>query len=72
MSLNITVRKSTSRDVSLDLKSDGKGGAVLTANGEAILRVTSRGYLSRLRDVSERAGIRRLPDGRIAIRPKRR
>ncbi|MGG5812595.1 hypothetical protein [Falsiroseomonas sp. CW058] len=45
-----------------------RGGAVITLNGEKALVITRSGHLRRLRGLTEAAGVRRLPDGRIAIK----
>lgn len=55
---NVTVQISTSRH----------GSAQITLNGEPALVITKTGYLRRLRGLSERSGVRRLDDGRIAIK----
>jgi hypothetical protein len=58
-------------DVDLDVEDHGDK-AVVTANGVAILEFTSSGHLRRLKtDKSAAVGLRRLPDGRVAIKPKR-
>lgn len=67
----ITVRKEQVRDVTLTLERDAKGNGVLLANGEAIAKVTTEGYFRRL-PCSAAVFLRRLPDGRVAIKKKRR
>lgn len=69
--VTIKVAKQTTADVSFTLGQDADGNVVVFANGEPAVKFTKRGYLQRPKGLSATTGLRRLPDGRVAIRKRR-
>lgn len=61
---------SRSVTVNLDVRETAKGVQVV-ANGVPVILLDNDGYLRRLKDLPPTIGLRRLPDGRVAIKPKR-
>ena len=62
------ITETVAQNVTFTLETNRYGRPVLKANGEKILVITSKGHLLRFRGLTEDAGVRRLPDGRIAIK----
>lgn len=60
--------ENVSYGVNVDVVTGRRGGAVIRLNGQDALVITSGGHLRRLRGLTEAAGVRRLPDGRIAMK----
>jgi hypothetical protein len=59
-------------NVDIDVE-DNDDSAVITANGVPVLEFTSSGHLRRLKtEANDNVGLRRLPDGRVAIKPRKR
>tara|TARA_R110000868_G_scaffold322391_8_gene583313 strand:- start:1973 stop:2185 length:213 start_codon:yes stop_codon:yes gene_type:complete len=63
-----TLNRTASFDVDFATVTVGKS-VFVTANGNKILEFTDKGHLVRLKNTAA-VGLRRLPDGRIAIRPR--
>lgn len=65
------ITRNQSVDVDFDVEDHGNR-TLIYANNVAILEFTSDGYMRRLKaDVESTIGLRRLPDGRVAIKPKK-
>lgn len=70
--VTITIRRERVSDVTFAVVKDNLGGAVVTANGAAVVAFTKHGYLQRVKNIPTSTGLRRLDDGtgRVAIRKK--
>ena len=69
LTTNREVTATVEATVAISWTQDRRGVHILL-NGEKALSITPRGYLRRHRGLSPNAGVRRLPDGRIAIKAK--
>lgn len=71
--INTTVPRARTVDVAANvevtLQRRRSGSVDIFLGGERALRITAKGHLRRFRGLTEAAGVRRLPDGRIAIKP---
>lgn len=67
----VQVTEAVEHDAEFDLDADNKGRVYLLINGHRVLQFTRDGYMRRLRELPPEIGFRRLPDGRIAIKPKK-
>lgn len=60
-------REDTDAEVEFTFSQDGYGSIEVRANDQLVLTLSDDGYLRRASNVSSSAGVRRTPDGKMAM-----
>ena len=66
-----TIRHPVRTTVEITLGTSPNGNTLVLANDIAVIEFTKSGHIRRIRGLPSETGLRRLPDGRVAIKPAR-